>query len=69
VGLVAVSYFGEGKTLRGGRQRNFIHTVGLWEVIWSRHLERNRGMWMVYIVRNVYKKISLLEVLQMMPNV
>jgi len=49
VGLVAVSCFRERKTLRGGRQRDFIHTVGLWEGIWSRYLERNRGMWMIYI--------------------
>jgi len=49
VGFVAVRCFGEGKTFRGGRQRSFIRTVGVWEGIWSRHLEPNRRMWMIYI--------------------
>jgi len=62
---VAVSFFREGKTLRGGRQRNFIHTADVWEGICSRHLERNREMWMIYIVHYLYtKKNPVLEVLQ-----
>ena len=47
--LVAVSCDRDGQTLRGGRQRNIIHTVGVWEGVWSRHLERNREMWTIYI--------------------